>query len=33
VTQGKNGGKADEREVSRTVTCDGHCHPHSSRVA
>ena len=33
VMQGKNGGKADESEISRTVTCDGHCHPHSSRVA
>ena len=33
MTQGENGGKADEREISRTVTCDGHRHPHSSRVA
>ena len=33
VMQGKNGGKADESEISQTVTCDGHCHPHFSRVA
>ena len=33
VTQGENGGKADKREISRTVTCDGHRHRHSSRVA
>ena len=32
--QGENGGKADESEISWTVTCDGHrSHPHSSRVA
>ena len=31
VMQGKNGGKADESEISQTVTCDGHhSHPHSS---
>ena len=30
--QGENGGKADESEISRTVTCDGHRHPHSSRM-
>ena len=33
VMQGENGGKADESEISRTVTCDSHRHPHSSRVA
>ena len=34
VMQGEKGGKANESEISRTVTCDGHrSHPHSSRVA